>query len=75
MVAATPHCELRLARSAACTIGGVLEAAKMSRSRATDLLLDAVAAAGGARVDQSNAEATIGWALTKGAEAPLLERA
>jgi Bifunctional DNA primase/polymerase, N-terminal len=59
-------------RAAACTLGGVMDAAGMSRSTATRLLMDAVLAAGGARVDRANAEGTIGWGLDKGAASPIV---
>ena len=58
-------------RAASCTLGGLLEAAGMSRADAADQLLHAILEAGGARVDQQNARATIEWGLTKGAQSPL----
>lgn len=61
-------------RAAACTLGGVIDALHMSRSRAEELLLDAVLTAGGVRVDQENATATIAWGLEKGSRDPLIGR-
>lgn len=58
-------------RAAACTLGGVLDAAGMSSATAARLLLDAVLQAGGGRVDQRNALGTINWGLAKGASSPL----
>jgi hypothetical protein len=58
-------------RAAACTLGGVLDAAGMSSTTAARLLMDAVLQAGGARVDQQNALGTINWGLNKGAASPL----
>ncbi len=59
-------------RAGAVTIGGALEAAGLSRTTASRMLLDAVLQAGGARVDQRNALGTIGWGLHKGAASPLI---
>lgn len=59
-------------RAAACTVGGVIDAIGMSRAEATRLLLDAILAAGGARVDQQNALGTIAWGLQRGATSPLV---
>lgn len=61
-------------RAAACTLGGVLDAAGMSSTTAARLLLDAVLQAGGERVDQRNALGTINWGLNKGAASPLAVR-
>lgn len=58
-------------RAAACTLGGLLDAAGMSRAEAADHLLHAVLEAGGNRVDRANAKATIAWGLDKGARSPL----
>ena len=58
-------------RAAACTLGGLLDVAGMSAAAAEGQLLDAVLAAGGVRVDQDNAIATIRWGLAKGARHPL----
>jgi hypothetical protein len=58
-------------RAAACTMGGVLDAAGITSTSAARLLLDAVLQAGGARVDQRNALATINWGLQRGAASPL----
>lgn len=58
-------------RAAARTVGGLLDAADLSRDRAAELLLDAVIRAGGAAVDQRNATATIQYGLARGAAAPL----
>jgi hypothetical protein len=58
-------------RAAACTLGGVLDAAGMTSTTAARLLLDAVLQAGGKRVDQRNALGTINWGLNKGAASPL----
>jgi hypothetical protein len=58
-------------RAASCTLGGLLDAAGMSRATAADLLLDAILQAGGERVDRTNAKGTIDWGLAKGALSPL----
>ena len=58
-------------RAAARTIGGLIDQAGISRSEATDALMDAVCRAGGAEVDARNAAATIAWGLSIGAQAPL----
>lgn len=58
-------------RAAARTVGGLLDAADLSRDRAAELLLDAVIRAGGAAVDQRNATATIRSGLERGAASPL----
>lgn len=58
-------------RAAARTIGGLLDAADLSRDHAAGLLLDAIVRAGGAAVDQRNATATIQYGLERGAAAPL----
>ena len=52
-------------------LGGILDVSGMSRSVATRLLLEAVMSAGGTRVDQRNALATIKWGLERGAASPL----
>jgi hypothetical protein len=59
-------------RASACAIGGVLDAAGMSHHVAERLLLDAILAAGGARVDQQNALSTINSGLKWGAASPLV---
>jgi hypothetical protein len=58
-------------RAAACTLGGLLDVAGLSTEAAEGQLLDAVLTAGGVRVDQNNAIATIRWGLAKGASHPL----
>ncbi len=58
-------------RAAARTIGGLLDAADLSRDHAAGLLLDAILRAGGAAVDQRNATATIRYGLDQGAASPL----
>jgi hypothetical protein len=58
-------------RATARTVGGLMAAVGLSETAATRLLLDAVLAAGGAAVNQSNALATIRWALQRGRQAPL----
>ena len=58
-------------RAAAYTIGGLLDAAGLSRNHAAELLLDAVIRAGGAAVDKRNSTATIRSGLDKGAASPL----
>ena len=58
-------------RAAACTMGGVLDAAGIARPAASRMLLDAVLRAGGAAVNQQNALATIAWGLERGAASPL----
>jgi hypothetical protein len=62
------HRELR---AASCTLGGLLQTAGMSEADAAERLLDSVLKAGGARVDQQNARATIAWGLAKGIASPL----
>lgn len=61
----------RTLRAAARTIGGLLHTVDLSRSRAAELLLDAIVRAGGAAVDQRNATATIRYGLDQGAASPL----
>jgi hypothetical protein len=58
-------------RAASCAIGGVLAAAGMPKADAKERLLHAVVLAGGDRVDQKNAKATIDWGLAKGTQTPL----
>ena len=58
-------------RAAAYTVGGLLDAAGLSRNHAAELLLDAVIRAGGAAVDKRNSTATIRSGLDKGAASPL----
>lgn len=56
-------------RAAACTIGGVLDQANLSRGEAARMLLDAARDAGAA--DLGNASRTIDWGLDRGAASPL----
>jgi len=58
-------------RAAACTVGGLLDSAGISRSQAEEMLLQAVLASGGGDIDRRNALGTIGWALDRGASSPL----
>lgn len=62
-------------RGAACTLGGLMDAAGLPASEAEALLLDAVLRAGGNRVDRTNAVSTIRWGLKRGGMSPLVERA
>jgi hypothetical protein len=59
-------------RAAACTLGGLLDAAGISEAEAERELFAAVLAAGGNDVAERNARATIAWGLRKGREKPLL---
>lgn len=58
-------------RAAACTLGGLLDAAAISESQATLVLFDAVKRAGGDAVSETNAMGTIAWGLAKGRQSPL----
>lgn len=58
-------------RAAACTIGGLLDAAGISRNQAEEMLLQAVLASGGGDIDRRNALGTIAWALDRGTSRPL----
>ena len=58
-------------RAAARTIGGLIEQAGISKSEATDALMDAVRRAGGVEINDRNASATIAWGLNIGAQSPL----
>jgi len=60
---------------AAFTVGRLMAAAGICQEEARTALLDAVKAAGGEAVDEWNAQGTITWGLTKGAERPLKIRA
>jgi hypothetical protein len=59
-------------RAAACTIGGLLDAAGLSQQQASDLLFNAIVASTGGRLNRSKALDTIDWGLTRGALSPLL---
>jgi hypothetical protein len=58
-------------RAAACTVGGLLDAAGLSEGDAVAMLMGAVLRAGGGAVDQRNASATIRWGLDRGRSSPL----
>jgi len=61
----------RRLRAASYTIGGLLVQAGINEAEAARVLLDAVKRAGGARVVDRNAAATIAWGLDRGRQAPL----
>jgi hypothetical protein len=68
---ASDGCRHGTLRAAARTLGGIMVEVGLSQDQATRMLLDAVLVAGGIRVDQRNALATIRWGLEQGARAPL----
>jgi hypothetical protein len=58
-------------RAAACTLGGLLDAAGFTEAEAERELFAAVLAAGGNEVRERNARSTIAWGLREGRKKPL----